>query len=227
MRIGFILFPEITALDAVGPYEVLARVPEAEALFVGAAPGPVRAKGGLSLGVDLAYEECPPLDVLCVPGGPGQIQGMEDPRLLAFLRQQAEGARWVTAVCTGSLLLGAAGLLKGYRATTHWRAMECLADLGALPTRKRVVADRNRITASGVSAGIDLGLFLAALIAGEQVAQSIQLQMEYDPQPPFHCGTPDRADLELLELVEEQTREAQEFRRAQSRRVGAALREQE
>jgi cyclohexyl-isocyanide hydratase len=148
---------------------------------------------------------------------------MEDAPLLGFLGAQAAGARWITSVCTGSLILGAAGLLQGYRATTHWRYMECLRDLGAVPVQKRVVADRNRLTGAGVSAGLDLGLFLSALLAGEQAAQTIQLQLEYDPQPPFHSGAPERADVDLVAAVQERTAQLHDRRREQTRRLGAAL----
>ena len=223
MLIGFVIYPEVTALDAVGPFEVLARLPEASVRFVGAQRGPVQAQYGLSLHVDTPYDECPQLDVLCVPGGPGQMACMEDAPLLAFLGAQAAGAKWITSVCTGSLILGAAGLLQGYRATTHWRYMECLRDLGAVPVQKRVVADRNRLTGAGVSAGLDLGLFLSALLAGEQAAQTIQLQLEYDPQPPFQSGAPERADVDLVAAVQDRTAQLHDRRREQTRRLGAAL----
>lgn len=216
MRVGFILYPEVTALDAVGPFEVLARAPDTEVLLVAARTGPVRAQYGLELGAGTDWDSCPQLDLVCVPGGPGQIAAGDDAALLGFLRRQAASAKWITAVCTGSLILGAAGLLRGYRATTHWRYMDCLAGWGAHPVRKRVVADRNRITAAGVSAGIDMGLFLAAMIAGEQAAQVIQLQMEYDPRPPFQCGTPEQADPEVLELVLEKTQALHDQRRRSS-----------
>ena len=219
ISIGLVLYPEVTALDAVGPYEALVRIPGARVRWVGAGPGPVCTQGGLALHVDTAYEECRPLDVLCVPGGPGQIDQMEDPALLRFLRAQAGTARWVTSVCTGSLLLGAAGLLRGYRATTHWRYLDCLEDLGAAPVRKRVVCDRNRITAAGVSAGIDMGLFLAALLRGDAAAREIQLGMEYDPQPPFQSGSPDTADPDILAAVEERTQALYDARRAQTRNL--------
>lgn len=223
MRIGLVLFPEVTALDAVGPFEVLSRVPEVTVATVGPKAGPLRAQHGLGLHADYAWTEAPAFDALLVPGGPGQIDRMEDPLLLGFLRQQAETARWLAAVCTGSLLLGAAGLLKGYRATTHWRYLDCLRDLGAQPVRNRVVLDRSRITAGGVCAGIDMGLFLAAHIAGDQTAQTIQLQLEYNPQPPFRAGSPELAEPEVLELVEEATESLYLRRREQTRRLGALL----
>jgi cyclohexyl-isocyanide hydratase len=219
MRLGFVLYPNVTALDAVGPFEVLARVPGVSVEWVAAGLDPVTAQHGLSLVPTQTWESCPPLDVVCVPGGGGQVAAMEDAALLAFLRQQSEAARWVTSVCTGSLLLGAAGLLRGYRATTHWRYLDCLSLLGAVPVRKRVVADRNRITAAGVSAGLDMGLFLAAALAGDQCAQQIQLSLEYDPQPPFHSGSPDRADPDLVERVEEDTAALHSGRKEQIRRL--------
>jgi len=222
MQIGIVLFPEIAALDVVGPYEVLSRVPEAEVRFVAAEAGPVRAQRGLRLVADDSWETCPPLEILLVPGGVGQCDLTEDAACLAFLRRQAESARWVAAVCTGSLLLGAAGLLEGYRATTHWRYRGCLGHYGAQPVEKRVVVDRNRITAAGVSAGIDMGLFLAALLAGEPAAQAIQLHLEYDPDPPFHAGSPRCADAELVEQVEEQTLAPYRRRLEQARRYQEA-----
>lgn len=223
MRIGLVLFPDITALDAVGPYEVLARVPEVSLATVAAQAGPVRAQHGLSLCVDHTWADAPRFDAVLVPGGPGQMALMEDERFLDFLRTQAETAKWMGAVCTGSLLLGAAGLLRGYRATTHWRYIDCLKDLGAHPVRNRVIMDRNRVTAAGVAAGIDMGLFLAAHIAGDQAAKAIQLQLEYNPQPPFHSGSPELADSDLLADVEEETQPLYDRRREQTRRIGARL----
>lgn len=223
MRIGILLYEGVTALDAVGPFEVLARVPGAEIVWVGQRPGLVNATHGLGLRVDTGYAECPDLDVVLAPGGPGQPAAAEDPEAMRFLRQQAATARWLTSVCTGSLLLGAAGLLRGYRATTHWRYMDCLPQLGAIPLRKRVVADRNRVTAAGVSAGIDLGLFLAARFAGERTARSIQLYLEYDPEPPWRTGHPEHADPELVEALQEETAESHRRRLDQCRRLGAAL----
>jgi len=223
MLIGFLAFDDVTALDLVGPHEVLSRVPGAKCVVVAREASPIRAQNGLRLVADHSFATCPQLDLLCVPGGPGQEACMEDSELLQFLRTQEEGARLVAGICTGSLILGAAGLLQGYRATTHWRYRECLRDLGATPVRKRVVSDRNRITAAGVSAGIDMGLFLAALLAGEHVAQSIQLQLEYDPHPPFRAGTPEQVEPELLEEAEERTRVDFERRWEQIRRIGKSL----
>ncbi len=215
MEIGLILFPHLTALDFVGAHEVLARIPGASIRLLAEGPGPVRSDLGLELSPDTCFSDAPPLDLVLVPGGPGQVEQMENPVLLRFLQEQEAQARWLTSVCTGALLLGAAGLLRGYRATTHWRCIDLLPALGAIPVRKRVVADRNRITAAGVSAGIDMALFLAAMLAGEQTAQAIQLGLEYDPQPPFGSGSPERADPEVLEREEERTRPLYERRRMQ------------
>ena len=224
MQLGFLLYPQVTALDVVGPFEVLSRIPGVTSLFVGAQPGPVETQHGLELGVQIGYEGCPQLDVICVPGGPGQTNCMDDALLLEFLRTQSIAARWITSVCTGSLILGAAGLLRGYRATSHWRYISCLADLGAIPVSKRIVADRNRVTAAGVSAGIDMGLFLAGLLSGERIAQTIQLQMEYDPQPPFQCGSPEVAEPELVHSLNIGSQRLFRERREQIRRIGMALR---
>lgn len=223
MLIGFLAFDDVTALDLVGPHEVLSRVPGAECVVVASGAKTVRAQNGLRLVPDHSFTSCPQLDLLCVPGGPGQEGCMEDAELLQFLRGQEAGARLTAGICTGSLILGAAGLLRGYRATTHWRYRDCLRDLGAIPVRKRVVSDRDRITAAGVSAGIDMGLFLAALLAGEHAAQAIQLQLEYDPHPPFRAGTPEQVEPELLEEVEEKTRVDFERRCEQIRRIGLEL----
>jgi cyclohexyl-isocyanide hydratase len=223
IQIGFLAYPDLTALDLVGPHEVLSRVPGVECRVVAESAGPFPTQKGIRMVADVSYDECPQLDLLCVPGGPGQEACMEDARLLQFLRTQAEGARWMAGICTGSLILGAAGLLRGYRATTHWRYRECLGALGATTVRKRVVSDRCRITAAGVSAGIDMGLFIAALLAGDQTAQAIQLQLEYDPQPPFRAGAPEQIEEALLEQIEEQTQAVFERRRDQARRIGAAL----
>ena len=223
IQIGFLAYPDLTALDLVGPHEVLSRVPGVACRLVAESAGPFPTQKGIWMVADVSYDECPQLDLLLVPGGPGQEACMEDARLLQFLRTQAEGAQWMAGICTGSLILGAAGLLRGYRATTHWRYRECLGDLGATPVRKRVVSDRSRITAAGVSAGIDMGLFVAALLAGDQNAQAIQLQLEYDPQPPFRAGDPEQVEEVLLELVQERTQADFERRREQIRRVGALL----
>ncbi|MEL6187907.1 MAG: DJ-1/PfpI family protein [Myxococcota bacterium] len=199
--IGIVLFPRFTQLDAMGPFEVLARLPGAQVHLVASTGDPVVSDTGLTVVPSVTFEACPALDVLCVPGGPGQVDHMTDGPLLDFLRRQGEGARFVTSVCTGSLLLAAAGLLDGYRATSHWSVRDHLAWFGAEPTEARVVRDRNRITGGGVTAGIDFAFTLAAELAGPEVAQGLQLGLEYDPQPPYSSGTPATAPREVLEMV--------------------------
>ena len=201
LQIGLLLFPGVTQLDLTGPFELFARIPGARVDTVWKQPGPVRADSGLELVASQSYATCPPLDLLFVPGGYGQIAQMEDAETLAFLRHHGARARWVTSVCTGSLLLGAAGLLRGYRAATHWMYMELLPAFGALPVAERVVIDRNRITAGGVTAGIDFGLRVIAEVAGTAAAQAAQLELEYDPHPPFACGHPRTAPAELVAAV--------------------------
>jgi cyclohexyl-isocyanide hydratase len=194
-RIGFVLFPRLTQLDLTGPYEVFGRLPDAQVLLVGPES---RSDTGLRLQSDATFDASPQLDVLCVPGGPGVNGGMEDEALLSFLRRQSQHASWITSVCTGALVLGAAGLLQGYRATTHWLSLDLLPRFGAIPVRERVVIDRNRATGGGVTAGIDFGLRLAAELRGEKVAKEIQLLIEYDPAPPYHAGSPAGAGPELV-----------------------------
>ncbi|HET7784912.1 MAG TPA: DJ-1/PfpI family protein [Myxococcales bacterium] len=194
-RIGFVLFPRLTQLDLTGPYEVFGRLPDAQVLLLGSA---ARSDTGLRLQPDATFDGAPQLDVLCVPGGPGVNGAMEDEALLSFLRRQSQHASWVTSVCTGALVLGAAGLLQGYRATTHWLSLDLLPRFGAIPVRERVVLDRNRATGGGVTAGIDFGLRLAAELRGEKVAKEIQLLMEYDPAPPYRAGSPAGAGPELV-----------------------------
>lgn len=220
-RIGFLLFPRLTQLDLTGPYEVFARLPDVQVMLVGA--GEARSDTGLQLRADVAHAEAPQLDVICVPGGPGVNAVMEDEAALAFLRRQAERASWVTSVCTGALVLGAAGLLRGYRATTHWMSLDLLAAFGATAVRERVVVDRNRATGGGVTAGIDFGLRLAAELRGERVAQAIQLGMEYDPAPPYHAGSPSTADPGLVESVSASRRAMTDERRRIAERAAAKL----
>lgn len=190
LQIGLLLFPRLTQLDLTAPFEVFHRVPDARVHLVWKDLAPVQADSGLSILPTTTLADCPPLDVVCVPGGFGQIALMTDEAVLAFLRAQAAHARYVTSVCTGALLLGAAGLLDGYRATTHWGYVDLLADYGAIPTSGRVVVDRNRITGGGVTAGIDFALRIASELAGEETAKAIQLAIEYDPAPPFASGNP-------------------------------------
>jgi putative intracellular protease/amidase len=202
MKIAIPIFDKVTALDAVGPYEVLSRLPGAELKFVGFEPGPVKTDNRmLSLHVETALEDFADPDVLVVPGGFGTRPLMKDERMLAWVRQVHQTSQWTTSVCTGSLVLGAAGLLDGLEATTHWAAMDVLERLGARPTGRRVVEQGKIITAAGVSSGIDMALRLAGHIAGDQVAQAIQLGIEYDPQPPYDAGSPEKAPADVVALV--------------------------
>lgn len=193
LHIGFLLFPRVTQLDLTGPAQMLSRVPNARVHLVWKTTDPVITDAGFSLVPTTRFTDCPPLQVLCVPGGFGIGEQMEDEETLAFLRRQGAQARYITSVCNGSLVLGAAGLLRGYRSACHWMWREHLAAFGATPVAERVVKDRNRISGGGVTAGIDFGLSLAAELAGEDVARLLQLAFEYDPQPPFDSGTPEKA----------------------------------
>ena len=202
MRIALLLFDRLTALDAVGPYEVLSRLPGADLRLVAKEAGVKRTDtGALGLEADLALSELTDPDVVVVPGGAGSRPLMSDAEVLDWVRSAHETSTWTTSVCTGSLVLGAAGLLDGKRATTHWAYLDRLRELGADPVSERVVEDGKVITAAGVSAGIDMALGLAARIAGEQVAHAIQLGIEYDPQPPFDSGSPAKAHPNVIELV--------------------------
>ena len=191
LSIGMVLFPNLTQLDLTGAYEVLARMPDTRVRLVASTLHPVRSEWGLTISPDATFANAPPLDILCVPGGWGINECLDDEELLGFLRARGERARYITSVCSGALLLGAAGLLRGYRATTHWLSLDLLPLLGAEAVRQRVVRDRNRITGGGVTAGIDFGLALAAELFGRATAQRIQLAIEYAPAPPFESGAPD------------------------------------
>ncbi len=194
LQIGFVLFPNLTQLDLTGPWEVFSKLPGASCHLLAPTLEPVKSSSaGLTILPTMTYADCPQLDIVCVPGGPGHLQAMEDIATLDFLVKQAPGCRYVTAVCTGALVLAAAGLLTGYRATTHWMSLERLAAFDVMPVAERVVTDRNRVTGGGVTAGIDFGLVLVQALAGEQTAREIQLQIEYEPQPPFG-GSPGTAD---------------------------------
>src|SRR3954447_24908289 len=202
MQIAFLLFDDITPLDAIGPYEVLAGLPGAKPVFVGSRAGEYRTGNrALGLTADAALSEVMHPDVLVVPGGFGTRRLLKDEQILSWVRTVHESTTWTTSVCTGSLVLGAAGLLDGLEATTHWSEMETLASFGARPTDRRVVKQGKIITAAGVSSGIDMALVLAARIAGDVVAQAIQLGIEYDPQPPFDSGSVAKAPPEVLELM--------------------------
>jgi putative intracellular protease/amidase len=202
MKIAIPIFDRVTALDAIGPYEVLSRLPGADLKFVGLEPGPVRTDNRmLSLNAELPLEGFAEPDILVFPGGFGTRVLMKDERVLDWVRHVHERTQWTTSVCTGSLVLGAAGLLEGLEATTHWASLHVLEQLGAKPTSRRVVEQGKIVTAAGVSSGIDMALRLAGYIAGDQVAQAIQLAIEYDPQPPYDSGSPEKASPEVVALV--------------------------
>jgi cyclohexyl-isocyanide hydratase len=198
-HIGLLLCPEITQLDMTGPYEVFTKLPGAQVHLVWKSLAPVAANGGMKIMPTRTFADCPQLDLVCVPGGGGMNALLTDEETLAFLRRPAAGARYVTSVCTGALVLGAAGLLKGKRAATHWMSREMLADLGATPVAERVVIDGNVITGGGVTAGIDFALKVAAEAFGEDLAKAIQLGIEYDPHPPFNAGSPEGAGPAIVE----------------------------
>lgn len=202
MKIAIPIFDKVTALDAVGPYEVLSRLPGAQLKFVGVEAGPVKTDNRmLSLVAEAALEDWAEPDILVFPGGFGTRRLMTDWRMLEWVRHVHESTQWTTSVCTGSLVLGAAGLLDGLEATTHWAALDVLEGLGAKPTGRRVVPQGKIVTAAGVSSGIDMALYLAGQIAGDMVAQAIQLGIEYDPQPPYDCGSPEKAAPEIVEFI--------------------------
>lgn len=193
-NVGFVIFPDLTQLDFTGPQQVLARLPDSAMHIVAKSAASVPSDSGLGLVPTHTFESCPQLDLICVPGGiAGVVQAIADRETIAFVQRQANGAKYVTSVCTGAFILGAAGLLRGRRATTHWAFAELLPLVGATYEKKRVVKDGNVITAGGVTSGIDFGLRVVADLAGETVAQGIQLSLEYDPDPPFASGHPDRA----------------------------------
>jgi cyclohexyl-isocyanide hydratase len=221
--IGMLLFPRLTQLDLTGPYEVLARLPDTTVHLVAHTLDPVKTDRGMMITPTVTFADCPPLDVVMVPGGPGQQDLMEDEVVLDFLRQQAAQAKFVTSVCTGSLVLGAAGLLRGKRATCHWAAIEHLAALGAIPVHERVVVDGNLVTGAGVASGIDFALKLVAILAGEAVAHEIQLQIEYHPDPPFNSGSPQTARPETVAALRSRLAPLGEQRREVAQRVGRKL----
>ncbi|MEU2878507.1 DJ-1/PfpI family protein [Streptomyces sp. NPDC007070] len=207
MQIAVVLYDRFTALDAVGPYEILQRLPDARVVFVAEQAGPVRTDtGALALVADQALAEVTAPDVVVVPGGPGQSALMDHAPLLDWLRAADATSTWTTSVCTGSLLLGAAGLLQGRRATSHWLALDQLPALGAEPTGERVVVDGKYVTGAGVSAGIDMALTLTGRIAGDDVARSVQLGTEYDPRPPYDAGSPDTAPAHLVDALRARSR---------------------
>lgn len=213
LNIGFLIFPNMTQLDMTGPYEVFVKFPHSTVHLIWRDLSPVAVGGGMRIVPTTEYGTCPPLDILCVPGGLGVNALLTDGETLDFVRAQSRAAHYVTSVCTGALVLGAAGLLKGKRATTHWMSHEFLAQFGAVPVKERVVVDGNLITGGGVTAGIDFALVLAADMLGDDEARKIQLAIEYDPKPPFDAGSPETAGTPLTEQVRTAARAGQEERR--------------
>jgi cyclohexyl-isocyanide hydratase len=224
MEIGALLYPRIDQADFTGPFEVLVRVPESRFHTIWKEAGPLRDHAGLILTAETTFAAAPPLDVLVVPGGSGVDALLEDEETLAFIRRQAAGARYVLSICTGALLCGAAGLLEGKRATTHWTALELLPLFGATAVRKRVVEDGRLITAAGVTSGIDGALRLFSLVRGREAAERVQLAIEYEPAPPFASGSPQSAPPEVLEAVQRFYQPRMDARRALVERIAAGRR---
>jgi cyclohexyl-isocyanide hydratase len=221
MKIGMLLFPALTQLDLTGPHEVLARLPGATTYLVARTRAPVTSETGLTIVPTATFAELPAVDLVFAPGGVGQIAATDDDETVAWLAQVGATARWVTSACTGALLLGAAGLLDGYRAATHWAFLDLLPLVGATPDPARVVVDRNRITGGGVTAGIDVALRIAALACGQAVAEQLALQLEYDPQPPFCAGHPRSAAPALVARARAAVADRHAARRAQLERRAA------
>jgi cyclohexyl-isocyanide hydratase len=226
MHIGLLLFPRLTQLDLTGPFEAFARIPNVKVHLVWKSIEPVVSDTGLQILSTVTLDECPDLDLICGPGGPGVNALLEDEEVLSFVRRKGERARYVTSVCTGALVLGAAGLLRGYNATTHWASMDFLPQFGATPVKTRVCIDRNRITGGGVTAGIDFGLHLTAQLTDRKTAERIQLYMEYNPEPPFQSGHPDTAHPEVIGEFHSHARAMLDERRDVVARASAKLVEQ-
>lgn len=223
LTVGMLLFPGMTQLDLGGPYEVFCRMPNTTVSLLAATTAPVTTEWGLTITPHRAFASTEIQDIICVPGGWGVNEQLDNPEMLAFLRAHEGRARYITSVCSGSLILGAAGLLKGYRATTHWMSHHMLHLLGAVPVEARVVVDRDRITGGGVTAGIDFGLVVAAELFGPTVAQEIQLAIEYDPAPPYASGVPDRASAPVRDAVMKRSQGTLEAREIAVRRAAARL----
>ena len=224
-QIGLLLFPNLTQLDLTGPYEVFTKFPDTDVHLAWKTLDPVSAAGGMRLLPTVTFDACPQLNLVCVPGGAGMNALLNDEETLDFVRRQAPGARYVTSVCTGSLVLGAAGLLQGKRATTHWMSRPMLAAFGCEPVAERVVVDGNLITGGGVTAGIDFALTVAEEWFGAATARRIQLGIEYDPRPPFDSGAPERADASLVAMVRDAAAARQGEREAAVARAAARLRD--
>ncbi len=223
LKIGAIVFPNMDQMDFTGPFEVLSKLPNSEFHVLWKNQRPVRDYAGLVLTPQKTFADCPELDVLLIPGGPGQQALMDDETVLGFIREQASQAEYVMSVCSGALVCGAAGLLKGRRATTHWNSFHLLEYFGAIPVDERVVVDDCFISTAGVSSGIDGALQLAALLRGDRVAQSIQLAMEYAPEPPFAAGSTKTAPADLVDAARQQYGSVGEARLATAKQVAQRL----
>jgi cyclohexyl-isocyanide hydratase len=223
LQIGFLVFPRVTQLDLTGPVQVFSSVPGAQVHLIWKRIEPVPTDSVLVLTPTITLEDCPQLDVICVPGGFGTDEMMNDEEVLDFLRRQAEHAQYITSVCTGSLVLGAAGLLEGYHATAHWTALDCLSAFGAIPTQTRVCIDRNRVTGGGITAGIDFALTLVSRAVDRSTAEAIQLRLEYNPAPPFNAGSPETAPPEVLALMNERIAPSKKRRGEAVQRAAARL----
>src|SRR5258708_2097275 len=223
LQIGLVIFPKVTQLDLTGPVQVFSSVPGAKMHLIWKRIEPVVSDSLLTLTPTITFADCPQLDVICVPGGVGSDEMVNDAEVLDFLRRQAVAAKYITSVCTGSLVLGAAGLLRGYRATTHWSAMDHLTPFGATPVKTRVCIDRNRITGGGGPARIDFALTLVSIMVDRQTAEAIQLRRESNPPPPFNAGSPHNAPPEILALMKERIAPAQARRTDAIRRAAARL----
>lgn len=223
LSIGILVFPQLDQIDFTGPFEVLTRLPDTKVHVIGTEKGPFRGYEGLIVTPDMVMSEAPPLDLLQVAGGAGQQALMNDEAVLSFIQAHAAGGKPIFSVCTGALLLGAAGILKGRRATTHWTALDLLPYFGATPVNERVVIDGHIITAAGVTAGIDGALVVSGLVRGKAIAQGVQLNIQYAPDPPFHAGTPETAPKEVLAAVEEAYAPLMRARLETAKQVGARL----
>ncbi|WP_448725760.1 isonitrile hydratase [Pseudomonas farris] len=223
LQIGFLLFPQLQQLDLTGPYDVLASLPDVKVHLIWKDLVPITASTGLVLKPTTTFDDCPPLDVICIPGGSGVGPLMEDDKTLAFIKAQAANAKYVTSVCTGALVLGAAGLLKGKRATTHWAYHQLLEVLGAIPVNDRVVRDGNLLTGGGITAGIDFALTLAAELFDKDTAQLVQLQLEYAPAPPFASGSPETAPVSVLDEARKRAAASLKLRSEITERAAAKL----
>ena len=223
LQVGILIYPELDQLDFTGPFEVLTRMPNSTVHLLWKTTDPIKDMMGLVLQPTTTLKDAPPLDVLVVPGGYGQQALMEDEEVIGYVREQGKRVKYAVSVCTGALVLGAAGLLKGYQATTHWTAVSLLGYLGATHVDQRVVVDRNRVTCGGVTSGIDGALTLVSLLRGEQAAQEIQLYMEYSPAPPFKSGSPSSAPAPVLEAVKKRAEKMFLARTETCKRVAGRL----